>query len=40
VGDGEGDGEAFNPMTDAWCPFDVDLDTGETTGGSYPPELP
>jgi hypothetical protein len=38
----EGDhlrGEAFDPMTDGWLKFSVDLETGETIGGSYPPEL-
>ena len=33
-------GSAFNPLDDTWSPFDVDIDTGEVTGGSYPPELP
>lgn len=33
-------GNAFNPLDDTWSPFDVDIDTGEVTGGSYPPELP
>jgi hypothetical protein len=32
-------GQAFNPIDDTWSPFEVDIDTGETTGGSYPPEL-
>jgi hypothetical protein len=33
-------GRAFNPIDDTWSPFEVDLDSGEVTGGSYPPELP
>jgi hypothetical protein len=33
-------GNAFNPLNDTWSPFDVNVDTGEVTGGSYPPELP
>jgi hypothetical protein len=33
-------GDAFNALDDTWSPFDVDIDTGEVTGGSYPPELP
>jgi hypothetical protein len=33
-------GHAFNPIDDTWAPFDVDIDSGEVTGGSYPPELP
>jgi hypothetical protein len=33
-------GRAFNPIDDTWSPFEVDIDTGEVTGGSYPPELP
>jgi len=33
-------GEAYDPMTDTWVPFSVDVATGEATGGSYPPELP
>lgn len=33
-------GEAYDPMTDAWTPFEVDVETGELRGGSYPLELP
>jgi len=33
-------GEAYDPMTDDWAPFEVDIETGELRGGSYPPELP
>jgi hypothetical protein len=33
-------GSAFNPLDGSWSAFDVDIDTGEVTGGSYPPELP
>jgi hypothetical protein len=29
----------FHPLDDAWSPFDVDVDTGEVPGGSYPAEL-
>ena len=36
----QGQGPAFNPIDDTWLPFEVDIDTGEVTGGSYPPELP
>jgi len=38
----EGDrlkGDAYDPMDDRWAPFELDLDTGEVLGGSYPPEL-
>jgi hypothetical protein len=28
-------GEAFDPMTDRWLPFCLDLKTGEVAGGSY-----
>jgi hypothetical protein len=27
-------------LDDSWARFDVDIDTGEVTGGSYPPDLP
>ncbi|MCW5831760.1 MAG: hypothetical protein KIS78_04810 [Labilithrix sp.] len=33
-------GSAFNPIDDTWSPFDVDIDMGEVTGGSYPPDAP
>lgn len=33
-------GDAYDPMGDSWAPFEVDIETGEVTGGSYPPELP
>ena len=33
-------GSAYDPMTDDWTPFSVELATGEAVGGSYPPELP
>ncbi len=33
-------GQAFNPVGDTWMPFEVDIDTGDVRGGSYPPELP
>lgn len=33
-------GSAWDPLHDRWVPFEVDLDTGELSGGSYPPELP
>ena len=29
------EGMAWSPITDAWCPFEVDLQTGRTKGGSY-----
>jgi len=28
-------GEAYDPMTDSWLSFSVDLCTGKSTGGSY-----
>ena len=33
-------GEAYDPMTNDWIPFEVDLESGELRGGSYPQELP
>lgn len=33
-------GNAYDPLTDAWTPFSIDVATGEASGGSYPPELP
>lgn len=33
-------GDAYDPMSDTWTSFTVDLATGEVEGGSYPPELP
>jgi hypothetical protein len=33
-------GLAYDPMDDSWAPFEVDVDTGEVTGGSYPKDLP
>lgn len=32
-------GEAYDPMTDEWTSFRVDLEKGEVTGGSYPSVL-
>ena len=32
-------GEAYDPMTDEWIPFSVDLANREVEGGSYPAEL-
>jgi hypothetical protein len=32
-------GEAYDPMTDAWMPFEVDVETGQLRGGSYPLEV-
>jgi hypothetical protein len=32
-------GQAAN-IDDTWVPFEVDVNTGEVTGGSYPPDLP
>jgi len=29
-------GEAYDPMTNDWIPFEVDLETGDVRGGSYP----
>ena len=28
-------GEAHDPMSDSWCRFSVDVETGKVTGGSY-----
>lgn len=33
-------GEAYDPMTDEWVSFSVNLEDGEVAGGSYPVELP
>ncbi len=33
-------GNAYDPMTDEWTPFSVEVANGEAVGGSYPPELP
>lgn len=33
-------GEAYNPMTDDWTPFEIDIETGEVRGGTYPAQLP
>jgi hypothetical protein len=33
-------GDAYDPMDDGWAPFELDLETGEVVGGSYPPGLP
>lgn len=33
-------GNAYDPMTDEWAPFSVEIANGEAQGGSYPPELP
>lgn len=33
-------GRAYDPMTDEWTPFSVEVVSGEAVGGSYPPELP
>jgi hypothetical protein len=33
-------GQAYDPMTEGWTAFGVDIDTGEVTGGSYPTDLP
>jgi len=33
-------GRAFDVINDCWCPFEVDIETGEVTGGSYPLDLP
>jgi hypothetical protein len=33
-------GHAYDPIADEWTPFRVDIQTGEVTGGAYPPELP
>lgn len=33
-------GEAYDPATDEWTHFSVDVANGEAVGGSYPPELP
>ena len=32
-------GQAFDPMTESWVPFVVDLRTGASEGGSYPIDL-
>jgi hypothetical protein len=28
-------GEAYDPMSDGWCRFSVEVETGKVTGGSY-----
>jgi len=28
-------GEAYDPMSDGWCPFSVEVATGKVQGGSY-----
>ncbi len=33
-------GQAYSPLGDTWSPFELDVDTGEVEGGSYPPDLP
>lgn len=33
-------GRAYDPTTDAWAPFSVEIANGDAVGGSYPPELP
>lgn len=33
-------GEAYDPSRDGWSPFQVDIETGDVLGGTYPPELP
>ena len=35
VGESSLSGEAYEPMTDSWTPFAVDLSSGESEGGSY-----
>ena len=33
-------GRAFDPPNDEWSAFEIDVDTGEVTGGSYPRDVP
>ena len=32
-------GEAWRPYEEGWCGFQLDLETGEVVGGSYPEAL-